>query len=149
VSINSVALPMLVHPAYLADYLMEIQSKIAEIPQIECPVEHYFSAGVYTRKMFIPAGTIIVGKTHRFQTTNIIAQGDITVLTTKGMTRFKAPDVVISEAGIKKVGYAHKDTVWINVHPTDETDLEKIEELFIIKEDLPWLGQQSPPLQLV
>jgi len=33
----------------------------------------------------------------------------------------------VSAPGIQKVGYAHEDTVFINVFRTDETEIEKIE----------------------
>ncbi|MNW18204.1 hypothetical protein D3C71_2176720 [compost metagenome] len=43
------------------------------------------------------------------------------------MGRFQAGHVAVSKPGIQKVGYAHQDTVFINVFRTDETDIEKIE----------------------
>jgi hypothetical protein len=45
----------------------------------------------------------------------------------------EASTVIKSKPGIKRVGYAHEDTVWITVHPTDETDLDKLEENLIAK----------------
>lgn len=97
---------------------------------VDIPTDHIFAEGVYCRKAFIPKGTVIVGRTHRRQTLNICALGDISILTTQGAARFKSGDVVVSEAGIKKIGFAHEDTIWINVFPTSERDIEKIEEMF-------------------
>ena len=97
--------------------------------QVECPVTHEFADGLYTRRLFIPAGTLVIGKVHTRQTMNICAMGDISILTTKGAKRFKAGDVVVSAPGIQKVGYAHEDTVWVNVWATHETDVNRLEAL--------------------
>lgn len=113
--------------------ILAIERLVAAGPQVECPVRHHFACGVYVREMFIPKGTILVGKIHREETVNICSMGDISVLTEKGLMRFRAPAIVVSAPGIKKVGYTHEDTVWINIHPTEETDLEKIEARFIAK----------------
>jgi hypothetical protein len=90
---------------------------------------HHLAPGMYCRELFIPAGACLTGKIHRTSHINIIAQGDISVLTEHGVRRFKAPCVLVSSAGIKRVGFAHADTTWITVHanPADETDLDQLE----------------------
>lgn len=97
----------------------------------EAPVTHHFADGIYGREMFIPAGTMLTGKIHRFSTLNILLQGDITVTTPEGVRRIQAPAVFVSQPGCKKVGYAHTDTIWINVHPTKLQDVAAIEQKFI------------------
>lgn len=93
----------------------------------EFDVEHTLIKGVYTRTLFIPKGSLLVGKIHLKECVNIVAKGDISVLTETGSGRFKAGHVATSQPGIQKVGYAHEDTIFINVFRTDETDIEKIE----------------------
>ena len=44
------------------------------------------------------------------------------------MKRIIAPYTFVSRPGTKRVGLAHADTVWVTIHATEETDLEKIEE---------------------
>ena len=51
----------------------------------------------------------------------------------QGREHLKAPLSMISKAGTKRIVYALEDTVWITVHATNETDLEKIEEVVIAK----------------
>lgn len=94
---------------------------------------HWFAPGVYCRGLFIPKDATLTGKIHKHEHVNIIAQGDISVLTEHGVKRFTAPHVLVSSAGIKRVGYAHEDTLWITVHanPDDERDMEKLEARFI------------------
>jgi len=95
--------------------------------QREFEVQHTLIDGVYTRTLFIPKDSVLVGKIHLKECVNIVAKGDISVLTETGMGRFKAGHVAVSGPGIQKVGYAHEDTVFINVFRTELTDIDKIE----------------------
>lgn len=94
----------------------------------EMEVKHTFLNGMYMRELFIPKGTLLVGKIHKQPCINVVSKGDISVLTETGSARVKAGFSVVSPAGIQKVGYAHEDTVFLNVFRTDETDPEKIEQ---------------------
>lgn len=135
------------HPT--REQLSELEDRIRECPQTEMPVTHHFADGVYGRELFIPAGTVLTGKTHRFATLNLLMQGEITVSTPDGMRRLSAPAIFTSVPGCKKAGYAHTDTVWVNIHPTKLRDLAAIESKFIepevpalISEGVAWLGSQ-------
>jgi len=107
-------------------------------PEEQIPPEdvttHHFAPGIYARMMLIPKGHAIVGKIHSKTTMNIIAQGKIVVATEQGNVTFTAPCIVNSGPGIKKAGYALEDTIFINIHATDETDLDKLEDEFILKD---------------
>lgn len=46
-----------------------------------------------------------------------------------------APCVLKSMPGTKRIGYFHEDSSWITVHPTEEIDLEKIEQQVIVPDD--------------
>lgn len=94
---------------------------------VEMPVEHIVLDGFYTRKLFIKMGTILVGKIHRKACVNIVAMGDISVMTETGYQRVRAGHTQTSPAGLQKVGYAHEDTIFINVFRTDQTDIALIE----------------------
>lgn len=113
----------------------EIENILRESPQTEMPVTNYFSEGVYGREIFIPAGTIIVGKIHKFSSLNVLVSGDIGVLTNNGMKRISPPFVEVSPPGTKRIAYAITDTRWLTVHGTTETDVEKIEQHFIAQNE--------------
>lgn len=101
--------------------------------QIEIKTTHHFAPGVYMREIFIPKGTCLTGKIHKTEHLNILSQGDLSVYTEDGVKRLKASTVVKSQPGIKRAGFAHEDSVWITVHATTETDVEKIEDMLIAK----------------
>ena len=90
-------------------------------------VEHVIEDGMYMRKLFIPKDTVLAGKIHLKSCLNIVASGDITVLTEFGLRRCQAGFTGVSQRGTQKVGHAHADTIFINVFRTDNKDLESIE----------------------
>lgn len=94
----------------------------------EFEVRHTFLNGMYMRELFIPKGSILIGKIHKMDCINIVSRGEISVMTETGSARVKAGYTVVSPAGIQKLGYAHEDTVFINVFRTDETDVTKIDD---------------------
>jgi len=119
--------------------IMNVEKAISFIPGAfvgdneHCPLKHTFADGVYVREIFIPKGTLVVGKIHKHSHPNFILSGDVSVATEEGPKRLKGPLSMISPAGTKRVVYAHEDTVWITIHVTNETDLDKIEEEIIAK----------------
>ena len=47
------------------EQIEKLQSEMVKMPQVELETEHYFSGGMYCRKLIRPAGTLIVGKVHK------------------------------------------------------------------------------------
>lgn len=116
-------------PIVMRGKIQALTAELLALPgeHIELPVVHEFAKGMYLRKLFIKKGALLIGKIHRKECFNIVAKGDISVLTESGAMRVREGFSIVSPAGIQKVGYAHEDTVFINVFLTDETDIEKLE----------------------
>lgn len=95
--------------------------------RVELPFTESLVDGLYTRTLFIPKGCELVGKIHRKPCVNIVAKGDITIMTETGCLRVQAGYSVTSPAGIQKIGFAHEDTIFINVFRTDVTEIGQIE----------------------
>lgn len=121
--------------------LYELEKAMAKIPgalgENPFPLEHIFSGGVYVRQMMAPAGHVAIGKRHRHETCNMILKGEVSVYMGEDepAKRIKAPFLFTSAPMTKKMCYFHEDSIFVNVHPTNETDLEKIENEFIIPEE--------------
>jgi hypothetical protein len=131
--------PAAVEARALRERVHQRRGRDAQMPQLDLPVKHHFSKGVYARELFIPKGTVLTGKIHKHAQLNILSQGEISVLTEDGIKRVKAPFHVVSPAGTKRIAYAHEDCVWTTVHGTEETDLEKIEATFIAQTEQEYL----------
>lgn len=118
--------------------ILRLESVVQELPDLPLELTHHFGPGVYARELFIPRGGVVTGKVHRHYHLNILAQGRITVVTEQGRQTLEAPAVIMSPPGTKRAGYAHEDTVWITVHGTHETDLERLEAEFIVVDPVEW-----------
>jgi len=116
--------------------ILRLQDEMAKMPQAELQTEHYFSQGMYCRKVFRKAGTIIVGKVHKKDHFFMCAQGQIIAWSEKGMVTLNAGDVLCSKAGTKRVTMAVTDAIGITVHKTNKTDLNKIEKELIEPDEL-------------
>lgn len=117
------------HPLIRRARLLHFKDQLMTLEgaQTAFEVEHLIADGMYMRKLFIPKGMVLVGKIHRKQCMNIVARGDITLVTELGKKRVNQGFTAVSQPGTMKVGFAHEDTEFINVFRTDETDIEKIE----------------------
>lgn len=107
--------------------ILTLQSEVAKLPQLEVRTEHLFTQGIYVRKMWIPAGAIIVGKIHKAEHFFMLMYGDMIVYSENGSARITGGHVSIGMPGTKRVGLALTDSVGLNVHRTDKTDLDEIE----------------------
>lgn len=128
------------NPTY--EQIRALERELLKGEPVEAPVTHHFAHGIYGREMFIPAGTILTGKIHKYSTLNLLIEGEITVTTPEGVRRITAPAVFTSPPGCKKVGFAHTDVRWVNVHPTRLTDVAAIEQKFIEPEAPHALGKE-------
>lgn len=106
--------------------VQRLEAMILEAPQVDLNTMHALSGGMYARTIFIPAGTVLTGATHKTDHLNIVC-GDISVSTDEGMKRMTGYHVITTKAGMKRAGFAHADTVWTTICKTDSTDIEAIE----------------------
>lgn len=115
--------------------IADIESRMLTQEQVECPVVHRFSPGLYIREVFMPAGTIALGHHQKHEHLNIFLKGSVTIvnddLTTSELV---APMIFTGKPG-RKFGYIHEDVVWLNIYPTNETDIETLEEILLDKSD--------------
>lgn len=113
------------------------------------PVFHHFAHGTYTRELHIPANRIVVGKIHRYSTTNIFVKGRLLLVhEDETIEDIWAPMTFVSAPNTKKTVYTLEDCIFMNVHPWDgKQTLEEIEEEVIIKEYSEDMLCHGEPLQ--
>jgi quercetin dioxygenase-like cupin family protein len=129
------------------EQIERLQSEMAAMPQAELVTEHSFSPGMYLRKVYRPAGTLIVGKVHKEPHFFLCAKGEIIAWTELGMRHLYAGDVIESKPGTKRVTLAATDAIGITIHRTDKTDLDDI-ETELIEPDTAALFDSSNKLKL-
>ncbi len=124
----------------LREDVENFEKELSKIPGAQfgdsdlAPLTHHFAPGVYGREMLIPKGSILVSKIHKTEHLFFLIKGDITIVSEQGgIKRCKAPLIFKSMPGAKRIGFAHDDTICVTIHPTQETDLDKIEDQVIAK----------------
>lgn len=102
------------------------------LPQVDCPVRHYFAPGLYAREMTIPAGTVVTGAVHKTENLIVVSLGRLCIVTEDGTREVQAGDTLICQAGMKNAVVALEDSRWTNflANPTNETDTDKLTEVF-------------------
>ena len=98
------------------------------------PLKHSFADGCYIREIFNPKGELLVTKIHKVSHPFFLMKGDMTILMEDGIKRIKAPHYGITPAGTKRIIYCHEDCIFVTVHATKLTDIDKIEEEVIAKD---------------
>lgn len=110
----------------------DLQRMMLGTEQLECPVVHRFTPGLYVRECTMPKGALVISKIHKTEHPFVISRGDISVwIEGVGVQRFVAPFTGITKPGTRRVLVAHEETVWTTFHPTGETDVARIEAAII------------------
>lgn len=136
-----------IHDTFKGD-VEAIESVVLKEEQADCPVIHRFGPGTYIREVHLPAGIYAIGHHQNFEHMNIMLTGKVTVIDDHGNTNtLTAPAMFVGKPG-RKVGYIHEDVVWLNIYATTETDVEKLEAMYLTKSNV-WNEDFTERLQLL
>lgn len=96
-------------------------------------LEHFFAPGLYGRRMFIPAGMLLIGKIHRHSHLNVMTFGSLEIVSTFGHDIKVGPDMWQSEAGIQRnvLGLTDAQIITMHANPQDTRDLAELEAFLI------------------
>lgn len=120
-----------------------VEGRMLQFQQVDCPLQHLFGAGICIRVVTMPAESMVVGHEHKFTDWNIMMTGRMTLLNHDGsLSELKAPQIFLGKPG-RKIAWVHEDCVWLNLFTTNETDVEKVEQLFLNKSATFMLNQQA------
>jgi hypothetical protein len=99
--------------------------------KVECPLTHIFTPGLYTRTIFMPAGSLIMSMTHNTRHPFIISTGEVDVISPEGSVTHVAPYMGITQPGTKRFLHVKQDTTWTTFHvnPENLTDPDQIVEI--------------------
>jgi quercetin dioxygenase-like cupin family protein len=112
-----------------------LQQAMRKLPQVELGTWHYFSDSMYARVMECPAGSVVVGKIHRYEHFFIVTKGRVRVVTDQGSDDYEAGAVIAAHAMSKRAILGLEDSIIMTVHHTRKTVLDEIEEELIVPEE--------------
>lgn len=110
-----------------------MEATLLNMEQIDAPVTHRFAPNIYIREVSMEAGAFVMGHYHKTKHLNIMLKGRIKFLGADNVwVEMSAPQTFVAEEG-RKVAFVYEDTIWQNVFSTDETDTDKLEEMYLRK----------------
>jgi hypothetical protein len=124
------------------DKLEEVM--VNNFPPAICPVNHIFTENIYTREIFMPAGSLITSKIHKTQHPFFVLAGKASVWIDEGIEQvIEAPYRGITEPGTRRVLFIWEDCIWATVHynPNNENEDEIVERI-TEKHDNPHLSEE-------
>ena len=116
------------------EFIDNVEAIILDQEPVECIVDDIFTPGLYTRQLFIPAGTILTTKLHKTEHPYVLSMGKVVIYTDdNSFQRIEAPFTGITYPGTRRIIHALTDAVWTTFHvnPDDCRDVATIEDRII------------------
>ena len=115
----------------LSQKVDSLLAQVQVMPQVECPEENFFGPNVYIKQVTMPAGSVIIGKSHKIEhICNMISGRMILVDSNGDKKELVAPMTFVAPKG-RKVAYIVETVVFQNIFSTNETDLVKLENMIV------------------
>jgi hypothetical protein len=117
---------------------------------VEWPLNHIHTPGtpgacgsIYTREIFMPAGTWVVSRIHKTAHPFVVLSGLVLVWTKeKGVQALAGGFMGFTTPGTRRILYIVQDTVWATFHATELQDVKAIEEALLVPHVNPLLEKQ-------
>jgi len=106
-----------------------LHAHVNTLPQVDCPVRHFFAPGLFAREITIPAGVVLIGAVHKTENLAVLSKGRIVLATPAGPVEISAPHTLTVMPGDKNSATALEESVWTNFWPNP--DNEKNTDLLI------------------
>lgn len=127
-------------PALTHDRLdkLELAMLASSAPAVELPLIHRFTPGLYTREIFMPAGTLLTSRQHETEHPFVVLSGRVRVVVAgEVVEELAAGHVGITQPGTRRLLYIVEDCRWVTFHPNpDNETLEEIERRIIGRREL-------------
>lgn len=129
-----------------ASEVEQLEYQLSQMPDGFFPTEHLFLPGMYLRKIFMPAGSLLTSMKHKTRHSFVIMSGKLRVMDQEGVIEYEAPFIGVTEAGTKRVLYIHEDTTWITFHANPENidDPDKMVEYLTYQNENPLFSKDDP-----
>lgn len=108
-----------------------LHAYVNEVPQVDCPVRHFFAPGLFAREITIPAGVTLIGAVHKTENLAVLSKGRLLLATPAGPVEIAAPHTLTVLPGDKNSATALEESVWTNFWPNPNN--EKSIDLLIEK----------------
>jgi hypothetical protein len=135
----------------------KIEADIGTMAPVDLPLKHILTPDLYTRIIFMPANSLVVGMKHKTQHPYFIMKGKVECLKAKDDGTFEVEGLLetgyigITTKGTKRLLRVLEDTVWAAVvaNPNNIEDPDVIAETIMIEpEENPLVEKGDPRFNL-
>jgi hypothetical protein len=111
-----------------------LHAHVETLPQVDCPVRHFFAPGMFAREITIPAGVVLIGAVHKTENLAVLSKGRLLLATPAGPVEISAPYTLTVMPGDKNSATALEEAVWTNFFPNPDNEksidvlIEKLSE---------------------
>lgn len=121
--------------------IVAAETVMAQHEQVECPVTHRFTDGMYVREIFMPEGILVASKVHKTEHFYVVLKGRVSVRIGDRVEEVAAGHLGVTKPGTHRLLYIHEDTTWVTFHPNPDnlTSLKELEEKIIAHHSIPEL----------
>ena len=115
------------------------------------PLTHTFTPGLYSRQIFMPAGSMLTSKIHKTEHQFIVSSGRVTVYSESGSVEtLSAPHIGITKPGTRRFLLVHEDTTWTTFHanPKGISDWAEMEAELVERRENPLIAEKEALCQL-
>lgn len=109
------------------EQMYAIERELQKVPQADFQLINRFADGLYARQVTMCKGCFLTSRIHLKEHFAFIMTGDVSVWTDQDYQRIKAPCVLTTKPGTKRILRANEETVWITVHATSARTQEEAE----------------------
>lgn len=119
---------------------IEAAQDTEQYEQVDCPLVHTFTPGLYSRQITMRAGLLVTSETHKTEHQYILLKGVVSVWTeAEGEIIISAPYHGVTLPGTRRLLYIHEDAIWTCFHSTLLHTVAEIHEDIIEKYENPRL----------
>lgn len=121
-------------------FIEQNQDKFDQVP---CDVKHTFAPGIYIRELHMYPGYMVIGHKHTTDHLNIMIKGNLDVQQNDGSFINIHGQISFTSKPGRKIAFIHEHTVWLNLFPTSDQNISRIESLFFDKSEEWEAGKDS------
>lgn len=121
--------------------IKEAEKELLALDQVDCPVLHHFGPGIYMREVMLLAGSLVIGHHQKQDHLNIMLSGKVAIIEDDAVKVLTAPMIFTGKPG-RKIGYIIETCAWLNVYSTNETNIDKLESMFLDKSEA-WVNHEE------
>ena len=124
----------------------KLEYELSLLPAAELPLDHIFTDGIYIRKIFAPAGTLLTSVHHNTDHPFVLVSGSLDIISNEGSCSMTGPFMGITNKGTRRAIYINTDVVFFTIHANPENiqDPDELMEKITIPINNPLIHSNDP-----